>query len=241
MSYVDINEKRPPLNDVRLREALNLAYDRETVTQKVLRFGEPPAYSLVPANIANFPGGARMDFARLAYPARIAKARALMAALGFGPDNHFRTTFETTGEPDQRRIAAVLQAMLKQVYVDIDIAITDENIHYRSLQQGQFDLASASWFADFNDASNFLDLLRHDSGNNNGKYDNPKFEVALDAAQNEPDAKKRGDLLLAAEKIALADFPWIPTRFRMTRILSTPMSGAGSRTAGRPTARAGCG
>jgi oligopeptide transport system substrate-binding protein len=219
LSYVDINVRHPPLNDVRLRDALNLAYDRETMTDKVLRFGDRPAYSLVPPGVANFPGGTQMDFANMPYPARIARARALMAQLGFGPQKHFHATYDTTGEPDNRRIAAVLQAMLKQIYVDIDIVVTDDSVHYRNLQLGQFDLGSASWFADFNDASNFLDLLRHDSGNNNGKYENPTFEAALDAAQKEPDAKRRGQLLLGAERIALGDYPWIPTRFRMTQDL----------------------
>jgi oligopeptide transport system substrate-binding protein len=43
LSYVDINVRHWPLSDVRMREALNLAYDRETVTYKILRFGDPPA------------------------------------------------------------------------------------------------------------------------------------------------------------------------------------------------------
>ncbi len=222
MSYIDINEKRPPLNDVRLREALNLAVDREIITQKVLKFGDPPAYALVPPNVANFPGGAQMDFAAAPYAARLQKAQALMAQLGFGPGNHFHTTYQTPSTPDNRRIAAVLQAMLRQIYVDIDIVAVDESVHYRALQEGQFDLASASWFADFNDASNFLDLLRHDSGNNASKYDNPKFDTTLDAAQLEPDAGRRGALLLAAEKIALKDYPWIPLRYRLTQDLIQP-------------------
>ncbi len=219
LSYVDINVRHAPLNDVRLRETLNLAYDRETVTAKVLKFGDPPAYSLVPPGVVNFPGTAKMDFAAMPYPARIAKARALMAQMGFGPDKHFHTTYETVGDPDNRRVAAVLQAMLKQVYVDLDIVVVDENVHYRNMQLGQYDLGSASWFADFNDASNFLDLLRRGSGNNNGKYDNPKFEAVLNAAQNELDGSKRAQLLLQAERIALNDYPWIPTRYRMTQDL----------------------
>jgi oligopeptide transport system substrate-binding protein len=222
LSYVDINLRHPPLNDARVREALNLAYDRETMTAKVLRFGDKPAYSIVPPNVANFGPDPAMDFARLPYPARIAKARALMVQLGFGPNNPLRTTYATTGEPDSRRIAAVLQAMLKPVYVDLEIVVSDEAVHYRMMQQGQFDLASASWFADFNDASNFLDLMRHDSGNNNGGYNNRKFEAALDSAQAEPDLQKRGRLLADAERIALDDYPWIPVRFRMTQDLVKP-------------------
>src|SRR5262249_46356417 len=155
-----INVQRAPLNDVRMREALNLAYDRETIANKVLRFGDLPAYSMVPPGVANFPNKAKMDFATLPYVARIAKARALMAQMGYGPDKHFHTTYEAVGDPDNRRIAAVLQAMLKQIYIDLDILVVDQSVHYRNMQEGQFDLGSASWFADFNDASNFLDLLR---------------------------------------------------------------------------------
>jgi oligopeptide transport system substrate-binding protein len=222
MSYIDMNEKHPPFNDARLREALNLAVNREVITDKVLRFGDKAAYAVVPPNVANFPGSAQMDFAAMPYPARIAKARALMAQLGYGPGNRFHTTLSTPFSPDNRRVAAVLQAMLSQIYVDIDIITADESVHYRALQEGEYDLASASWFADFNDASNFLDLLRHDSGNNDSKYDNLKFDAALDAAQQEPDAAKRGQLLLAAENIALKDYPWIPLRWRMTQDLVQP-------------------
>ncbi len=39
LSYISINTRRAPLNDIRVRRALNLAFDRETVTQKVLRHG----------------------------------------------------------------------------------------------------------------------------------------------------------------------------------------------------------
>lgn len=219
VSYVDINLRHWPLSDVRLREALNLALDRETLTAKVLRFGEAPAYSIVPPHVANYPGPARMSFATLPFPARLARARMLMAQLGFGPNHHFHTTYETTGSADSNRIAAVLQWMWKQIYVDMDIVVTDENVHYRNMQQGTYDLGGASWIADFNDATNFLDLLRHDSGNNNGGYNNPKFEALLDAAQNEPDGAKRGQLLLSAEKLALQDYPWIPMRYLMTQDL----------------------
>jgi oligopeptide transport system substrate-binding protein len=222
LSYIVMNETRAPFTDLRVREALNLAYDRETMTAKVLRFGDPPAYALVPPNVANFPAGPTMDFVRMPYAERVRKAQALMIAAGYGPENRLRTTLETSPEPDTRRMAAVIQAMVKPVYVDLDIAFADEGAHYRSLQEGQFDLATASWFADFNDASNFLDLLRRGSGNNFGKYSNAKFETVLDEAQQERDAGKRGELLAAAERVALADYPWIPTRYRMTQDLVKP-------------------
>lgn len=222
LSYISINLRRPPLTDVRLRRALNLAIDRETLTQKVLRLGEPPAYSMVPPGVANYPHGAALDFRALSIPQRIVKAQWLMQQLGYGPDNHLHLGFETFDEPNNKRVAAVIQSMLRQIWVNLDIQAVDATVHGRNMQQGNYDIGAASWFADFNDASNFLDLLRRDSGNNYGAYNNPAFDAALNAAQREPDATRRGVLLQTAEKIALADYAWIPLRFRTTQDLVQP-------------------
>jgi oligopeptide transport system substrate-binding protein len=222
ISYVSINFRHRPLDDVRVRRALNLAYNREVVTQKVLRLGDPPAYNVVPPGVANFPNTARMDFAAMPYAQRLDKARWLMQQAGYGPDRRLHLTYEMIVDPDQKRIAAVIQAMLRQIYVDIEIQPADAATHTRNMESGNYDLGAASWFADFNDATSFLDLFRHDSGKNRGKYNNPKVDALLDKAQQETGIAKRGRLLLAAEKIVLSDYPWIPTRFRTTQDLVAP-------------------
>jgi oligopeptide transport system substrate-binding protein len=222
LSYVAINFRKPVLRDIRIRRALNLAYNREIMTEKVLRLGDPPAYSLVPPGVANYPGTAKMDFAALPYAARLSKAQWLMREAGYGPDNRLHLEFETIADPDQRRVAAVMQAMLKAIFVDLEIVAVDTGVHIRNMRNGEFDLGAASWFADFNDATNFLDLLRHDSGQNRGRYDNRKVDALLDKAQQETDLTRRSQILLSAEKVALADYPWIPTRYRTTQDMVAP-------------------
>lgn len=221
-SYFALNNAKPPLNDVRVRKAINLAFDREAVTDKVLRLGDKPAYGIVPPGIANFPGGAAMDFKAMSMPARVALAQSLMQQAGFGPGNRMHLLLETTHDPDNKRVAAVLQAMLRAVFIDLEIQQVDLQVHYRNMQVGNYEIASAVWIADFNDASNFLDLLRSDSGNNYARYHSRAYDAAMDAAQQEPDATKRGQLLLDAEKIALKDYPWLPWRFRVTQDLVQP-------------------
>jgi oligopeptide transport system substrate-binding protein len=222
VSYFALNGSRAPLNDVRVRRALNLAFDREVVTNKVLKLGDTPAYGIVPPGIANYPGGAAMDFRAMAHPARVNLARSLMQQAGYGPDRHLALALETTHDPDNKRVAAVLQAMVRPVFIDLSIQSVDAQIHYRNLQLGQYEIASAVWVADFNDASNFLDLLQSGSGNNYARHRNPAFDAQLAAAQQEPDLKRRGAMLLAAEKIALKDYPWLPWRFRRTQDLVQP-------------------
>jgi oligopeptide transport system substrate-binding protein len=222
LSYVSINLRRPPLNDVRVRRALNLALDREILVDKVLKLGERGAYSIVPPGIASYLSGPQTPIRTLTAAERLAKAQWLMNQAGFGPDRHLSLVYETFEEPNNRRIAAVLQAMMRPIWVDIDVRAMDASTHANNLKQGDYDLGTASWFADFDDASNFLDLLRPSSGNNYGSYRNPRFAALLDAAQDEPDAVKRAGLLRQAEATALNDYPWIPVRLRVSQNLVQP-------------------
>ncbi|HYM19210.1 MAG TPA: peptide ABC transporter substrate-binding protein, partial [Micropepsaceae bacterium] len=159
IGYIVCNQKRKPFDDVRVREALNLAYDRETVSDKILRLGEPPAYSFVPAGIANYPDGNVFDFKPLPYPERIKRGQELMKQAGFSDQNRLKTTYAISTAPDARRVAAAAQQMWKQIYVDIEIVPSEVQVNYLKLQNGDYDIGGAGWIADYNDARNFLFLL----------------------------------------------------------------------------------
>lgn len=220
ISYVALNMER--LKDARVRRALNLAIDREAITQKILKLGEPAAYGIVPPGTANYPGAVAFDFRGQPFAARLAQAQALMRQAGYGPANRLTLTYATTTSPDNRRLAAVLQAMLSQIYVTLTIRAADVPNHFRSLRARDYDLGIANWYADFNDASNFLDLLRSGAGNNYVGYRNAAFDRLMTQAATEPDAAQRGGLLARAEKTALADYPWIPLRFPAQTDLVAP-------------------
>ncbi|MBV9548193.1 MAG: peptide ABC transporter substrate-binding protein, partial [Alphaproteobacteria bacterium] len=193
LSYVAINLAR--LKDVRVRRALNLAIDREAITQKVLKLGEPAAYAIVQPGTANYPGDVAFDFRKAPFASRLAEAQVLMRQAGYGPANRLAISFAITNSPDNRRLAAVLQAMLSQIHVKLTIRAADVPNHFRSLRAHDYDLGIANWYADFNDASNFLELLRGHAGNNYAGYRNPAFDRLLDKAAAEPDAARRSALL----------------------------------------------
>lgn len=213
VSYVAINQQAPPLKDARVRRALNLAIDREAITQKILRLNEPPAYGVVPPGTANYPGSAGFDFRGRAFAQRLAEAQSLMRAAGYGPANRLNLNYATTSNPNNRRLAVVLQAMASQIYIRLNIVATGGPVHFRNLRSRQYELGLADWYADFNDASNFLDLLRSDAGNNYAGYRNVAFDRLMDRARAETDMQRRGGLLAQAESLALKDYPWIPLRF----------------------------
>jgi hypothetical protein len=106
VAYLAINLSSPKLQDVRVRRALNLAIDREAITQKILKLGEPPAYGIVPPGTAGYAGGVSFDFRKLPFAARLAKAQKLMRDAGYGPANRLALAYATTTSPDNRRLAA---------------------------------------------------------------------------------------------------------------------------------------
>ena len=212
---ITINHKRAPFDDPRVREAINLALNREALTQRIVRVGDLPAYSFVPPSTANYAGGAALDFRTMPPEKRMEKARALMHSAGFDENNRVKTTYmiRVTTPGYQRAVAAAIQQMLAQIYLDIAITPNDMRVFYPAIQVHDFDMAQAGWSADFNDASNFLDLFRTGGGNNWGQYSNPAFDEALDGAQHDVNLQSRSQKLAAAEAIALKDHAAMPLWF----------------------------
>ncbi len=212
---ITVNHRRRPFGDARVREAINLALNREAIAQRVMRVGDIPAYAIVPPTTANYPGGTSLGFKALTYPRRLEKARALMRAAGFSEKNRAGTTYmiRATMPGYQRAVAAAIQQMLAQIYLDIAITPNDMRTFYPAIQVHDFDMAQAGWGADFNDASTFLDLFRTGGGNNWGEYSNPAFDAMMDAAQQDVNLESRGKKLAAAEATVLKDHAAMPLWF----------------------------
>jgi oligopeptide transport system substrate-binding protein len=223
IGYIVLNQSRKPFDDVRVREAFSLAYDRETVTEKILRLGQEPAYTVVPPGVTNYPHGNSLAFREMPYADRIKRAQTLMRQAGFGPEKRFRTTYAISTSPDSRRTAAAVQQMWKEIYVDVDLVPSEPQVNYLKLQNADYDIGGAGWVADYNDARNFLFLLMTNNGGfNYGRYKNAEYDKLMEQSDLEPDINKRGELMARAEAIALKEFAWIPTLNLVTTNLVRP-------------------
>jgi oligopeptide transport system substrate-binding protein len=223
VNYIAINNTRAPLTDIRVREALSLSFDRETIATKVLKFEEEPAYSLVPPGVAGYPGGNAYAFKDWPHEQRIARARELMVQAGFGPEKRLKLGFITGNQPDSKRVSAAVQQMWKEIYVDIEISQLETKTVYNLMRQTDFDIGTAGWIADYNDAKNFHYLFRTDSNEMNyGKYSNPEFDRLMLESDQIKDEAERGQVLLRAEKIVMDDFAFIPNRFINVRHIVQP-------------------
>jgi oligopeptide transport system substrate-binding protein len=224
LEYLEVNHSRKPFDDIRVREAINLALNREAIAQRIRRIGDIPAYCLVPPGTANFPGGNSFAFHALSYGQRIERARALMRNAGYDDSKRLTTTFKirNTAPGNQRAVAAAIQQMLALAYINVTILPTDFQIFLAEAHAHNFDIAESGWYADFNDAASFLELLQTNGGNNDSKYGNPAFDAMLSAAENDTDLISRGKKLAAAEAIALKDQAIMPLYFEVDENLVWP-------------------
>ena len=203
--FYRFNTRRPPFNDVRVRRALALATDRETITAQVARGGQRPATSLTPPGTAGYTATA-------ALARDIEAARRLLAEAGF-PGGRGLPTIEllyNTSE-NHRAIAEALQEMWRrEIGVEVRLVNQEMKVVFAARRAGDFQILRSDWIGDYLDPATFLDIFRGDSGNNYTGWSRPDYDALLDAAARTPDPAERFALFRQAEAILLAEAPLIP-------------------------------
>ncbi|MEF2072482.1 peptide ABC transporter substrate-binding protein [Consotaella aegiceratis] len=221
--YYVMNSSKPPFDDVRVRQALSMAINREVIGPQILGTGELPAYGWVPPGMANYEGeDVKVDWADLPYNEKVEKAKELLSEAGYGPDKPLNVTLRYNTNDNHKRIAVAIAAMWKPLGVSVELYNTEVKVHYADLRQGDFEVARAGWLADYNDPDNFLNLLKSGIEMNYGQWSNPDFDKLLDEANADTDMAERAKLLKQAEKIAMDDSAAIPIYFYASRNVVSP-------------------
>jgi oligopeptide transport system substrate-binding protein len=221
VTYTNFNNTKKPFNDVRVRRALAMSVDRQTIADKVFRGALGiPATSFFMPGMANADMSASVDWVKKPFPERVKDAQALMQAAGFGPNNRLKATFNIGATQDARTQAVALQAMWRQIYVDVELIAQDTAVHYKTLQTKSYDIGQAGWIMDYNDAKNILYLfLTNTKEQNYSGYANPEFDALMQKSDEEPDAVKRGKILGQMNALLVRDVPAVPNFYQFERKL----------------------
>ena len=218
-SYIAVNTIREPFDDVRIRRALAMAINRDTIAYEILKTGQTPAFTLVPPLIPNYTAP-EADFSDRSQEDRIRMAQELMREAGYGPDNVLEFVYRYRESVENRRSAIAVRNFWSEIYVDVDIVNTETATHYDDLRSGNFDLGDAGWVADYADPENYLFLVDSNSGQlNYGNYHNPEYDALLAQAQQTADLEERAQILADAERIIMYELPLIPTTYGVSKAL----------------------
>ena len=220
--YYVINNQKPPFDNADVRKALSMSINREVIGSQILGTGEIPAYSWVPPGMANYPEPYTVDWKDMPYPDKLNTARALLEGAGFNEDNRLALQLRYNTNDNHKRVAVAIASMWKPLGIDVELYNTETKVHYDELGRGVLEVARAGWLADYNDADNFLNLLKSDVQYNYGRYSNSEFDALMDKATAITDIKERAAVLYQAEKIAMDESAGMPIYYYLSRNVVSP-------------------
>ncbi len=193
------------IQDVRVRQALSLAIDRDIIVENVLAGGQKAAYTFTHWATAGFETP-DVPMVTMTQAERNAEAQRLMAEAGFGPDNPLSIDLVYNTSESHKSVAVAVSQMWKQTLgVETTLANQEWQTFLEARSNGDFEVARGGWCADYNEASTFLDLYSSESGYNDSKYSNPEVDALLAAAKtaDNPQANYDQVELIAAEEVPL--------------------------------------
>lgn len=195
-AFVILNNAKPPLNDVKVRQALNYATDKEAIIKNVY-FGQ--------AKVMNspIPMGTYYDKSLTGYPYDLEKAKALMAqssgAGGFKMDMQVRS-----GNTNFANTAVILKDAWAKLGVTVDIQTLDTAVVRTNYREGNFMSTPTAWTNDMNDPTEIVNYAMRGGASPFAywtRYNNPDLNDKITKADLEQDAKKREALYAEIQKI----------------------------------------
>jgi oligopeptide transport system substrate-binding protein len=212
--FYRLNVTRPPLDDKRVRRALALAIDRESIVQNVTRGGQAPAYAVSYPGTAGYSPRARLQ-------GDLAEARRLLAEAGF-PDGkgwpHVELLYNTS--ENHRGIAEAIQQMWRR-NLGIDVKLTNQEwkVYLDSQDNKDYWIQRAGWIADYVDPHVFLEIWSSDNLNNDTGFSNAEYDRLYRAALAAPTDEIRYELYQQMDAILVEDLPVIPI-YHYTRVIA---------------------
>ncbi len=215
--FVRFNVTRPPLDNPKLRRALALAIDRESISRSLLHGSRAPADHFVPPQTAGYDS-------RTHVAAQFDEARRLLAEAGY-PGGAGLPIFELQVRNDelQPKIVEAVQAMWqRELGVRVSIALLEQKVTIANQQSLDYTIGVNGWVADFADPVTFLDLFVSGGGNNWTGWGDAAYDRLITEAARSLDPKARYELFQQAEAILLGQAPIAPLVFGARNYLIHP-------------------
>lgn len=212
-SYITMNTKVKPFDNVKVRQAVNMAINKARVVQ-LLNGRATVANQVLPPIMPGY------DKAFSGYAYDVEKAKALLAEAGFA--NGFDTVLYATNTDPQPRIAQAMQQDLAAIGIKAEVrTLAQANVIAAGGNEGEAPMiwsGGMAWVADFPDPTTFYGTILSCGGAVKGGWnwswycnaDNDKLATAADSMS---DPAKASDRAAAWSKIyanVMADAPWVP-------------------------------
>lgn len=204
--YIALNNRRGPLRDARVRQAINYAVNVPQILATVYGGRGIRARGAIPPSLA---GG---DTTRQAYTYDPARAKQLLAAAGLAGSVTLKL-WRAADNETLGRVAQAVQSDLEQVGIRIEIVARDASSQRAAARAGNADMAILDWWADYPDGDNFLyplfSSMSLGSGGNYAFYSDPVTDSLLLAARRTQDDAARERLYRTIDERVYRAAPWL--------------------------------
>ncbi len=215
--HVGFNTAHPKLQDVRVRQAIAHAIDKQLIVEEFLG-------GLAEVGVAPIPPTVRFAASDLEEPYPYDPDRAAQLLSEAGAEG-LSLTLDVYQNPDLEAVAQVLQAMLADVGVDLDVRVQEYAAYAETTAQDQVEMYATSWGTVTLDADYTLYAFFHSSEiptNNVARYSVPEVDDALEAARATPDDAQRAELYRMVQERALADVPMVTLYYPLSTSAKRP-------------------
>ena len=214
--YYMLNTTRPALADVRVRRALAMSIDRESLVKNVARGGQLPAFNYTPPGTSDY-------LCRTVIPYDPAGARKLLADAGH-PGGAGLPPLEILINTSElhRPLAEAVQAMWKkELGLDVRLNNQEWKVYLNSRAMMDYTVCRAGWIGSL-DPSFFLENFLSGGANNLTGFASPEYDRLVHQAQVTLDPKARNECFQQAEAILMESAPIVPIYFYTNIYLLKP-------------------
>ena len=218
--YIYMNLNVEPLNDVRVREAINLAIDREELC-RIVGSDTEPTYNLVAKYMKDKNTGKYFtEEAEQPFEENIERAQKLLAEAGYPEGKGFpELTYSYPSlELDSDTAQVIREQLKKNLNIEIKLNAQELQTNYSMRHAGNFDLCRMNWTADFSDPYTYLSMLLSDSTYNCSEIKNEQYDELVRRSDSETDPVKRSALMHEAEQLAVGEQFYILPLYAMKSV-----------------------
>lgn len=211
ISYLTMNATMKPFDNKQVRQAINMAIDKDAIVKAVFLGGASPAKNPMPPTIWSYDDGVQ------AYGYDPAKAKEMLEAAGV-KDLAVDLWYQPVARPynqDGKKMGELMQADLAKVGIKANLVTFDWAEYLKRLHNGEAPMAQIGWTGDNGDPDNFLYLHGCNGtgtppGQNNEKWCNSEYDQLLKDAKETADVAKRTDIYKKAQALAHEEAPIVP-------------------------------
>ena len=201
------DEKRNPLLNKKIRQAINYGFDRREMIQYLRKgVGRPAESGFTPYGLPSF------DAEQVkGYHYDINKAKQLLKDAGY-PNGKSLPEMKFYTNETYKEFALYISKQLEQIGLDVKVEISQPAILREWMSQSKVNMFRGSWLADYPDAENYFAVFYSKNGSppNYTRFHNAEYDKLYQAALAENDDAKRYEIYHQMDRIIVEEAPVVP-------------------------------